>query len=342
MAEFPAVPHPRPPSPPADAVRGALFMLGSGAAFAVMMAIVREVSHAIHPFEAAFFRNLIGLLFMLPWLLRAGPAVLRTGRFSVHALRAGFGLAAMLSLFYALSRLPLAETTALTFTAPLFATVGAALVLGERVRLRRWGATAIGFVGALIVLRPGRAAIDPAAFVALASAVFIAGAMLTIKALSRTEHPNAIVLIMGLLMTPASLVPAAFVWTWPSGGTWAWLVAMGLAATVGQVCLTRAFAAAEASAVLPVDFSRLVFVSILGYALFGEAPDLWTWVGAGVIVTATVYIAEREARLARKARKRGPGAAAPVADQAAAGSTDQAAGGAPASASASKKRRADS
>lgn len=288
---------------PSQSAHGAVFMLASGAAFALMMALVRKVSSEIHPFEAAFFRNALGLVFLAPWLMASGIGVLHGGRFPIHLLRAGFGLCAMLLLFTALSRLPLAEVTALTFTAPLFATIGAALILREKVRRRRWIATCIGFVGALIVLRPGTAVIDPSSFIALGTAVFIAAAMLSIKSLSKTEHPNAIVLIMGLLMTPASLVPALFVWTWPSLETWGWLILMGLAATVGQVCLTRAFAAAEASAVLPLDFSRLVFVSLLGYLMFGEVPDRWTMVGATIIIAATVYIAHREARLARKARQ---------------------------------------
>jgi Predicted membrane protein len=278
-------------------------MLASSASFALMMALVRLVSDSIHPLEAAFFRNFFGLVFLAPWLMTTGIGVLNAGRFPIHLLRAGFGLGAMVLLFTALSRLPLAEATALTFTAPLFATVGAAVVLRERVRLRRWAAACVGLLGALIVLRPGASMIDPASFIALGAAVLIAAAMLSIKSLSKTEHPNAIVLIMGLLMTPVSLVPAAFFWTWPSLETWGWLLLMGLAATIGQVCLTRAFAAAEASAVLPLDFSRLVFVALLGYALFDEVPDLWTWVGAAVIVAANVYIAHREARLARKARR---------------------------------------
>lgn len=281
-------------------------MLISGAAFAVMMALVRLVSADIHPFEAAFFRNLIGLLLLAPWLAFTGIGVLHAGRLPIHLLRSGLGLGAMLLLFTALSRLPLAEATALTFTAPLFATIGAALVLGERVRRRRWAATCVGFLGALIVLRPGVAVVSPASFFALAAAVFIAAAMLSIKSLSKTEHPNAIVLIMGLIMTPASLLPAAFVWTWPSPATWGWLLLMGLAATIGQVCLTRAFAAAEASAVLPIDFARLVFVSVLGYVIFGEVPDLWTWVGGALIITSTAYIAQREVRNARKARRAQP------------------------------------
>ena len=285
---------------PTSIRRGALLMIGAGAAFAVMMAIVRKVSTEVHPFEAAFFRNLFGLMFMAPWLLRSGLGVLRTGRFHIHMLRATFGLGAMLTLFLALARLPLAEVTALTFTAPLFGTIGAAVLFGERVHARRWTATVVGLLGALIVLRPGMGVMQTASLLALASAVLMAAAMLSIKSLSRTEHPNAIVITMGLLMTPASLVPAMFVWATPSPSAWMWLVAMGMAATVGQVCLTRAFAAADASALLPLDFSRLVFVSLIGFVMFGEVPDAWTWVGASIILTATVYIAHREARADRR------------------------------------------
>jgi drug/metabolite transporter (DMT)-like permease len=278
-------------------LRGALYMIGAGASFAAMIVIVRHLSAELHPFEIAFFRNLLGTVFMLPWVIRTGWGGLRTERIGLHMVRSLVGLAAMLCLFSAISLMPVAEVTALTFSAPLFATAGAALVLGETVRLRRWTATAIGFVGALIILRPGSEAMTPAALVALASAAFMAVALLTVKALSRTENPNAIVLYMGLMLTPLSLVPALFVWTAPAAGAWPWLVAMGLTATVGQVLMTRAFAAAEASAVLPFDFSRLVFVAVLGFALFGERPDLWTWIGAAVIVAATAYNAHRESRL---------------------------------------------
>ncbi|MCU0838240.1 MAG: DMT family transporter [Rhodospirillales bacterium] len=279
--------------------RGALAMIASGASFAVMMAMVRLLSDDLHPFVSAFFRNALGLVFLMPWVAGAGFATLRTGRFRVHGLRAAFGLGAMLCLFTALSRMPLAEVTALSFTAPLFATVGAALVLRERVRLRRWTATFAGFCGAVIVLRPGMATIDPTTPIALTAAVFMAAAMLSVKSLSRTEHPNAIVFMMGALMAPASLIPALFVWTPPSAADVPWLLLMGLSATIGQVLLTRAFSLAEASAVMPYGFSQLVFVSVLGYAIFGERPDLWTWVGGAVIVAASVYIARREAKLDR-------------------------------------------
>ncbi len=287
--------------------RGIVFMIGSGASFASMIVIVRYLSTEMHTIELAFFRNLFGLAFMVPWILRVGVRGLRTKRFGTHLFRSLVGLAAMLCFFTAIGLLPVAEVTALTFTAPLFASAGAALILKERVRLRRWTAILVGFAGALIILRPGAEAIQPAALIALASAGFMAIAVLSVKALSRTEDPNAIVVYMGMLITPLSLIPALFVWTAPAPETWGWLVLMGLVATMGQLMLTRACAAADASVILPFDFSRLVFVSILGFVLFNERPDIWTLVGGAVIIAATVYVAHRESQLAPlEARPEGP------------------------------------
>lgn len=274
-------------------------MTASGISFALMMVLVRHVSVTVHPFEAAFFRNLFGLAFMMPWLLNSGFGALATRRPGIHVVRALFGLSAMLCLFTALSLLPLAEVTALTFAAPLFATAGAALVLKERVRLRRWTATLAGFVGVVIILRPGSEIVSPAALVALGAAVFMAGAIVSIKSLARTEQPAAIVIYFGLLVTPMSLVPALFVWTTPSPQLLLWFLLIGLAATVGQILMTRAFAAAEASAVMPFDFSRLVFVSVFGMILFGERPDAWTYVGAAIIMASAVYITHRESQLGK-------------------------------------------
>lgn len=287
-------------------VRAALLMIGACAGFSAMMAIVRLVSPEIHPFEAAFFRNLFGVICMLPWLVTTRGRRLRTHRPAMHVLRAVLGMTAMLLLFTAVSLLPLAEVTALSFTAPLFATIGAALVLREAVGVRRWTATLIGLVGALIIIRPSADAFTPAALVALASAAGIAAAQLSVKSLSRTEHPSAIVLIMGLLMTPMTLVPALFVWTWPSWSALGWMALMGLVATIGQALLVRALATADASAVMPFDFSRLIFASVLGWLMFNEIPDGWTIVGGAVVVATTVYIARREAQLSRRSRRPPP------------------------------------
>ena len=282
--------------------RGPAMMVSACAGFAAMMAIVRHVSSEIPALETVFFRNFFQAVLVLPWVFYAGWGQLRTGRPAMHLLRAVLGLVSMLLLFIALSLLPLAEVTALSFTAPLFATVGAALLLREHVGARRWTATLVGFCGALVILRPGVGAFSGASLVALASAVAMAAAQLSVKSLSRTEHPNAIVAIMGLLMTPMSLPPAVFVWVWPSASTFLWLLLMGLAATIGQVFLVRAMQTADASAVMPFDFSRLIFTSALGWLAFDEHPDKWTWIGAAIICVATVYIARREAELARPTR----------------------------------------
>jgi drug/metabolite transporter (DMT)-like permease len=282
-------------------LRGALWMVATGFLMALLAAQVRHVTAGgLHPFETAFFRNLFGLLFTLPWLWGVGLGGLFTGRLGVHAWRSASGLFAMLLLFSALARLPIAEVMALTFTAPLFATAGAALVLGEKVRRRRWLAVAVGFAGAMVVLRPGSAAFSPAALLALGAAAFMATSQLIVKSLAGTEDSRTIVLYLGLLLTPLSLPPALLHWTWPAAGDWPWLAAMGLTASVAQLAMARAFAAAEASAVLPFDFARLIFAAGIGYLWFGEGPDAWTWLGGGMIFAATVYIAQRESRLVRR------------------------------------------
>jgi drug/metabolite transporter (DMT)-like permease len=255
----------------------------------------------MHPFETAFFRNLFGLAFMLPWLVRAGLGTLRTRRLALYAWRSALGLASMLCWFAALALIPFAEAVALSFTTPLFATIGAALILGERVRARRWTATLVGFAGVLVILRPGSVALDWGAALAIASMALSAAIALIVKNLTRTEHPDAIATYMVLMMTPMSLVPALFVWSWPDPAIWPWLVAMGAMGSFGHMCFLRSFALAEASAVMPYDYTRMIFASVIGYIAFAEAPDEWTWAGAAIIAGAAIYIARREALLRQTA-----------------------------------------
>jgi len=277
-------------------------MILAGASFAAMTAVIRHQTSEMNPFQVAFFRNLFGLMFMLPWFWRSGLAGLKTKRLGLHGFRAAVGLIAMSCWFVAVSMMPVAEATALSFTAPLFATIGAALFLGETVRARRWAATAIGFLGALVILRPGEMELGlPAALVLVASA-FMSMAALTVKTLSRTEKASAIVLYMGLIMTPLSLLPALYFWMPPAPMDWLWFVTLGLFATVGQLSMVRAFASTDISAVLPFDFFRLIFAAILGYLVFAEQPDRWTWVGAAIIFSATLYTAHREVKSGKALR----------------------------------------
>lgn len=281
-------------------LRGASWMVFSCACFAGMAAVVRHVSTAIHPFELVFFRSLFQLLLMVPWLWYAGMLSLRTQRLGLHTLRALGSMGGMLCWFLALSLMPIAEMVALSFTSPLFCTVGAALFLREKVSARRWMAVAVGFGGAMIILRPGLETVSLPALLALAGSLFWAAALLPIKALSRTDSAGTIVLYAALLMLPLSAVPAGFVWSTPGPEAWLWLFGIGLLATCGSFSLVYAFSAIDASAAMPFDFSRLIFAALFGYVFFAEYPDLWTWIGAAIIVAAAFYATHQESHI-RKA-----------------------------------------
>ena len=279
-------------------VQGALLMTAAALCFSLMNIAIRQAALELDPAQIAFFRNLFALLFMLPWLARVGFGGLKTTRLKIHLWRAVLGLTAMLCWFYAIAVLPLAEAVSLNFTVPLFATIGAALILREQVRARRWTATLIGFAGVLIILRPGFTEVTPAMALPMIAALFMAVTALMVKSLSRTESPNAIVLYVNLLLTPLSLVPALFFWRWPSWEALGLLLLVGAMATLAHLAMTWAYAKADASAVMPFDYARLPFVAIAAFLAFGEVPDGWTWVGAAVIAASAIYIARREAQVA--------------------------------------------
>jgi drug/metabolite transporter (DMT)-like permease len=280
-------------------VKGALYMTLSAGLFAVMNLFIREASAEVHPFELAFFRNLFALLFVLPLVLHGGRKVLKTERPRLHLLRAATGLCAMLLWFSALAVLPMSEAVALNFTVPLFTTIGAALFLGEIVRLRRWSATLVGFVGVLIILRPGFAEITPEMMLPILAAVFMAISVLLVKQLTNADGPITVVFYMNLFLTPASLIPALFVWSWPGTTTLLMMVAVGGFATLSHLAMTQSYRLADASVVIPFDYARLPFVAILAWFAYGELADFWTWCGAAVIAGAALYIARREAKVAK-------------------------------------------
>ena len=196
----------------------------------------------------------------------------------------------------------LATVTSLNFTAPLFTTLGAWLFLGEPLRARRLTALAIGFVGVLIVLRPGFETIGLGPVLTLTSAVLWAMAMLVIKRLTATVDSVSITAYSGLLMAAMTLVPTLFVWQWPTLTQWAWLIVLAVVASAAQLALTEAFHRAEASAVMPFDFLKLIWASVLGYVWFADVPSLWAWIGGAVIFASTVYIAHRERSASRAKR----------------------------------------
>lgn len=276
-------------------VRAALWMVCFCATMASLSGMIRHLSGEIPALEMVFFRNLFGWFAILPFVFHAGLHTLKTKRIKMHGIRAVFGTAAMSCWFVGVSLIPLSEATALSFSVPLFTTLGAALVLGETVRIHRWMALFVGFLGTLVIIRPGLQVVDTGALVVLASSLFISCAVLSVKHLSSSEHPATIVFYMGLLMTPLSAIGASAVWVWPAPEHYPWLIAMGIVASMGQLAMARAMKAADASVSMPYSFTHMLFASLIGYVFFGDTADVWTWVGAVIIFTSTLYIARREA-----------------------------------------------
>ncbi len=276
-------------------LEGALWMIASCAFLAGLSALGRHLSQlGVDPLQIVFCRLVFAWMCMLPWLLHRGIGSLGTSQFKLYLVRACCSMCAMSTWFYALALIPIGEVTALSFAAPLFTTIGAALILGEVVRLRRWTATLIGFAGALIIIRPGFVEMSAGSWLAIASAVFMGTSALIIKTLTKGDDPWTVVFFSHLIMIPIALVPAIYVWTWPTQEAWMYLFATGPVAVLGHLFLTKAFSVTDVSIVAAVDFSRLPFAVLIGWLAFGELTDLWTWVGALVIFASSLYIVRRE------------------------------------------------
>lgn len=276
---------------------GCATMLASTLFFAVMHATVRHLSAELHPFEIAFFRNALALVFFIPFVANQGLNLLKTNHLKWHFLRASINVVAMLLFFYALSITELAVVQALSFTAPLFTTVLAIFFLGEKVRLRRWLAIAIGFTGVLIIIRPGMQPVELGTFLVLGSAAIWAMTMIIIKRLSDTDSPTTITAYVTIFLTLMSLIPAILVWKTPVGVQWAWLLFAAITGTLGQLCIAKAFAFADATIVLPFDFAKIIWGSALGYLFFAEYVSFYTLLGAVVIFGGASYVGLRERQL---------------------------------------------
>lgn len=289
------------PASSRDVSRAVLLMTGSTILFGLMAVCIRLASQQLHAFEIAFFRNVFGFVFTLPLLYRAGTAILKTEKLPLYLLRCAIGIIGMLCGFWAIVHLPLAQAVALSYSTPIFVTIGAVLVLGEVVRLRRWSAVLIGFLGMLVIVRPGSDDFSMASLVAVLAAVMSASVAISIKFLSRTEHPDAIVIYTTALWIPMSLLPALWVWQTPSGITWLWIVLCGGFGTVAHMGWTRALKLADASLLTPISFLQILVVAVFAWWLFDERLDRWTVIGASIIFASNIYIARREAELARRA-----------------------------------------
>ena len=287
-------------------LRAALLMLGSTLLFGLMTIAIRLASATLHTFEIAFFRNFFGLVAALPLVVRHGPDLLHTTQWPRYLFRCTVGVVSMMAGFWAIGHLPLAQAVALSYSTPIFVTIAAVLFLHEQVRARRWAAVALGFVGVLVIVRPGTDGFSAGTLVALTAAVLSGVVSIQIKQLSKVDPADRIVVFTTSLWVPMSLLPALAVWRWPEGIAWVWVVAAGFLGTGGHMLWTRALKLGDVSALTPISFMQLPLVAAAGWLLFQEPVDRWTATGAGIIFVANAYIAHREARLARTAGTHAP------------------------------------
>lgn len=283
-------------------LRAMAWMLLATIAFSVTHAMVRVVSSELHAFEILFFRNFFGFLPLLPWLWRYRKVALRTARPGLQFMRIVFDLVSLVAFYVALTLTPLARVTALSFTAPVFATALAALLLRERVGWRRWSAVLVGFAGTVLAVRPNLDGIDTGAMLMLVSSVLVGGVILAVKILTRSDSTLTITAYFLLLSMPLSLVPALFVWQWPSSTALFYLAAIGVITTLGMLGFTAAIRVADTHVIMPLDFLRLIWSAAIGWLLFAEQPHMLTWMGGGLIIASATYIGYWEYVLGRAAR----------------------------------------
>jgi len=271
-------------------------MAGAALSFSVAIGFVRYLSDTYTTFEIAFFRQALGILVASVWVWRAGLVALRTTVLHLHIFRAILGYGGVLTGYYAVRLISIADAQALQFTLPFFTFVFAAWALKETIRAHRIVATIVGFAGALIIIRPGFVDANLGMLIALSASALFAGSDVTNRYLSGRDSVGAIVFYGFAIQMPIGLVASIPGWVTPSLAEFPLIIVFAASAVVSHWCLTRSFAVAEASLVSPVLFLRLPFVALIGFVFFDQVTDLWTWIGAAIMIASTIYSTRVDAR----------------------------------------------
>ena len=276
---------------------GILFMVISAGLISANDAVIKSlIGEGVHPIEIVFFRNLFGALALAPLYVRLGIGALRTQRFGFHLFKNCLQTVSIVAYFWSLAFIPLADAAALGFMNPIYASIGAILFMREPSRIMRWMSIAIGFVGMLIIIRPGFAQANVGVLLVVGATIIGAVARLMTKSLIRTDSAAIIVVYMSVTVTIATFIPALFVWSSPSPTQWLWFAAIGVMGSAGHVLMTEALKLGDVTAVEPVTYTRLVWAAFFGFAVFGDIPGIWTWVGGVVIVIGAILLLRAETR----------------------------------------------
>lgn len=280
-------------------VRATFWISIAGVGFTLTITGVRQVTPEIHVLEAVLFRSLFGVMFMIPWMIRQGAKSVRTERLGLYAARGTLAYFVTICYFMAATMVPLADMVSVTFTRPIFGTIAAVIFLNEIAHGRRWTAIGVGFIGMLIIVRPGFNALNIGLLIVLLGVALQTANTLIVKVLTRTESPDTIALYHSAFIVPLAVIPAIIVWQTPNLVQLGWLLGIGATGMLTQRAMSRAFAAADASFVLAMSYLRLPIAALIGYLVFSETPEIWVWIGASIICGSSTYIAHREAAIAR-------------------------------------------
>ncbi len=297
-------PSPENSEPQQNYLAGILWMLLSGLLFVGVTVIVRYLGTNMPAVEAALIRYVFGLIFLIPMIIRFPWRELNRNRLTLYSLRGlAHGVAVML-WFYAMARIPIAEITAVGYTTPIFTAVGAVLIFRERIHARRFGAILVGFIGMLVILRPGLEVVQAGSLAQVVSALCFAVSYLFTKKLTYSESPTNILVMLSIVCTLVLLPGGIMQWRDPTATELFWLALTALFATCGQYAMTRSFAAAPLTVTQPFSFLQLVWAVAFGFLLFGEIPDIWVITGGLIILCAVTYLTYRES-VARRTRLTG-------------------------------------
>ena len=276
----------------------AIFLIITSVFFGtVMLSFLKIVQEDVNVYVAGFFRFFLGLVIILPYIVKNKDTVLKTTHLKQHFLRAILGLPAMLIYFSALVLLPIEKLTAISFVVPLIVTILAVFFLGEKIYIYRTLALILGFSGMLVIIRPGFVDISIGVYMVLFSALLWSVNIIITKKISKDDSAITILAYQSIFMSLLSFFIVLFFWEMPSIKTFIYLILAAMCGTVLHLTLNHAFKLVDVSMTQPYSFLNLVFASIIGYFVFDEMPDLYTWIGALIIFTGVLIISYREMKL---------------------------------------------
>ena len=276
----------------------AIFLIITSVFFGtVMLSFLKIAQEDVNVYVAGFFRFFLGLVIILPYIIKKKDAVLKTTHLKEHLLRAILGLPAMLLYFSALVLLPIEKLTAISFVVPLIVTILAVFFLGEKIYIYRTLALILGFSGMLVIIRPGFVDTSIGVYMVLFSALLWSINIIITKKISKDDSAITILAYQSIFMSLLSFFIVLFFWEMPSIKTFIYLILAAMCGTVLHLTLNHAFKLVDVSMTQPYSFLNLVFASIIGYFVFDEIPDLYTWIGAIIIFTGVLIISYREMKL---------------------------------------------